>query len=500
MKKALLTNEHRNITADTQRLIDGQTVGFAPCRYFLIIFVVILVACGSIPTELVGEIPSTTLIATATPVVETPPVLPIFTSFPTSESTPTTPTPAVVPISISTASETFPLDNLRMAYIVDGNLYIQNGSNSPKQLSNSAEDLSPMFSDDGEKIVFSRGKIHDNHSIFSINADGSHEQELITTDWLDTLGAETKAGHLAFVPNTHQILFNTYLCPEDNNSSSGCTVGLFLADADRGKLKEIVAPTLGGYLPWGGDSRWPSNFSISPDGNLLSVAHAGQIDILDMDGNVIHHSIMKYSPDMPFELYPRVYWLSDSSGLIAALPAEIDYRGSWDSGDPDYTIWRYTFDDNVATQIPLEPSPSWMHMESNDVISISPNREWVVYFSNDCQLYKGNLLDGSTDLLLPCRYFLPMQWSSNSMHFASDLNPEESILGSVSAPPNYAPGYFLGWIDAKRFIYIPTSAFMSKEDVHVLVGEVNKDTLLSYETNVTVPLMIYFTSTIIGGK
>jgi Tol biopolymer transport system component len=80
-----------------------------------------------------------------------------------------------------------------MAYIVDGNLYVQDGNNSPKQLSNSGEDIYPMFSDDGENIVFYRGKIQNNNSIFSINADGSRKQEIITKDWLDTLGKGTKA-------------------------------------------------------------------------------------------------------------------------------------------------------------------------------------------------------------------------------------------------------------------------------------------------------------------
>lgn len=444
----------------------------------------LIVGCSQIqPTMTTTQKQTNTplLVATLTSLPTfTPPVA--FESLPTS-----TATFAPKPMLISTATERIPLDNLRMAYIVDGNLYIQNGSNSPKQLSNSGEDISPIFSDDGEKIVFSRGNIPDNKSIFSINADGSHEQELITIHWLDTLGTKTEAGHLAFVPNTHQILFNTYMCPEDNNSSSGCTVGLFLADTDSGKLKEIIAPTLGAYLPWGGDSRWLGNFSISPDGNLLSVAHAGQIDIFDMDGNVIQHTIMKYSFDLPFELYPKVYWLSDSSGLIAALPAEIDYRGPWYSGDPDYTIWRYTFDDNVATQIPFEPTPSWMHMESNDVISISPNREWVVYFSNDCQLYKGNLLSGSTDLLLPCRYFLPMQWSSDNMHFASGANPEGSIFGSIDTLLNYASWHFLDWIDAQRFIYFPASSYNNKEDIQIFVGEISGETILSYKSNVFIP-------------
>ncbi len=444
------------------------TTKFIPPRYFWVVLFALIVACA--PT--VTPVPATDSSSAETPTV--PPTVPTSVGFPTFGLLPkATATFAPKPIPISTVTEAFPLDNLRMAYIVDGNLYVQSGSNSPKQLSNSGEDLSPIFSDDGEKIVFYRGKINDNNRIFSINADGSREQALVTNTWLTALGTGTKAGHLAFVPNTHQILFNTYLCPNDN-LSSGCTVGLFLADTDTGKLKEIVKPTLGGYLPWHGDSRWLGNFSISPDGKLLAAAHAGQVDILNMDGEVVHQSIMEYSGDMPSELYPRVYWFSDSSGLVIALPAEIDYRGPRYSGDPTYTIWRHTFDGNVTTQIPLDPSPVWTHMESNDVISISPNREWVVYFTNNYKVYKGNLLDGSTDLLLPYRWFLPMQWSSDNIHFASDLNPEGSILSSVNTLPSEAPGYFLGWIDAKRFIYFPTSAFISRDDIHVLVGEVNK--------------------------
>lgn len=414
-------------------------------------------------------------------------------AFPTAGLVPTAISPTALSdlssLAVSTATEKFPLDNLRMAYIVDGNLYVQNGSNLPKKLSDSGKDWAPIFSDDGEKIIFYRGKyLNYYNSIFSVNADGSQMQEIITTSWLDTLGIGTKAGHLAFVPNTHQIIFNTYLCPEyDPSSDTGCTVGLFLVDTDTSRIKEIMPPTLGGRLPIGGDSRWISNFSISPDGKLISVAHEGQIDILNMDGKVIHQSIMKYLSDMPSELYPKMYWLSDLSGLIIALPAEIDYRGPGYSGDPTYTIWRYSFDGNVATQISLNPELLWVHMESNDVVSISPNREWVVYFTKDYQVYKGNLLNGNTDLLLPYGWFLPMQWSSNNIYFANNANPAEPILGSVDTLPGYAPGYFLGWIDAKRFIYFPPFAYVNKEDIQIFVGETGKDTILSYESNVFVP-------------
>lgn len=439
----------------------------------------VLVSCSPnvtfTPQATVAQIPPT----------ETLSPLPTLTPNPVTIIDPTT-IPSPAPIPVSTATEIYSLDNLRMAYIVDGNLYIQNGSNPPTQLTDNRQDIYPMFSDDGEKIVFYRGRNNENNSIFSINADGSHIQEIITKGWLDTLGVGTKAGHLAFIPNTHQFLFNTYLCPDNDDMYSGCTVGLFLADTNTGKLKEIVKPALGGRLLLDGDSRWGGNFSISPDGNLLSIAHAGQIDILSMDGKVIHHNIMEYPPGMPIELYPRVYWFPDSSGFITALPAEKEYYFWVMSGNPAYTIWRYTFDKNIATQIPLDPTLLWIRMDSNDVVSVSPNREWVVYFANDCQLYKGNLLDGSTELLLPCKYHLEIQWNLDNMHFASGAYPEESIFGSIDSPLGYPPGYFLGWIDAKRFLYFPASA-RSKENIQLLVGEIDGEIILSYESNVFIP-------------
>jgi hypothetical protein len=431
------------------------------------------------------------LLAACGPVPAEQPVTPTAKSAPTSTPVPlslptTTATPDPIPIPMSTATEIFPLDNLRMAYIVDGNLYVQDGSNPPKQLSNSGENLYPIFSDDGEKIVFHRGEIKDNDRIFSISADGSHKLALITNDWLTNLGVGTKAGHLAFVPNTHQMLFNSYLCPED--LSLGCTVGLFLADTDTGIIKEIMSPTLSGHLAGYDINSWYGNFSISPGGKLMSVAHAGQIDILDMNGKVIHSSIMNYTPSTPVELYPRVLWLPDSRGLIVAIPAEIDYQGAWASGDPAYTIWRYTFDDNVATQIPLDPSPTWVHPECNDLMSVSPDGNWVVYFTDNFKVYGGNLADGSAQLYLPYVDCTPTYWSSDNIHFIYGRHIiGQPILGSIDTSPASIPGFFLGWIDAKRYIYFPNSSFPNKENIQILVGEIGGGTLVTYQSNASVP-------------
>jgi hypothetical protein len=45
----------------------------------------------------------------------------------------------------------FPLETLRMAYIVDNIVYLQNGSRPPIQVASGGEYSSPIFSDDGKK-------------------------------------------------------------------------------------------------------------------------------------------------------------------------------------------------------------------------------------------------------------------------------------------------------------------------------------------------------------
>ena len=63
----------------------------------------------------------------------------------------------------------------------------------------------------------------------------------------------------------------------------------------------------------------------------------------------------------------------------------------------------------------------------------------------------------------------------------------ESFLGSIDAPPSIPPGYFLGWIDAKRFIYFLDSACKNNDDIQIFVGEIDGDIVLSYESNVFIP-------------
>src|SRR5258706_7563464 len=107
-----------------------------------------------------------TLAPTATATIPPSPTLPLV---PTTIVQPTTSLSTSTPIPLSA-----PPDGLRMAYVVDGNLYYQNGSNPPLQLTR-GEPLA--FSEDGKKVFFTRGAISED--IYSINVDWSEEQALV---------------------------------------------------------------------------------------------------------------------------------------------------------------------------------------------------------------------------------------------------------------------------------------------------------------------------------
>ncbi len=461
-----------------------------------IIFVAFLAACETIPAGRAGEpsatnspdgnsptIPANTPSLTPLPSPTPFPTLPLLGSpVPTPRPTWTPVAPATVPIPISTAPAVFPLDNLRMAYILNGNLYVQDGAGAPKQLSSSGKDQRPIFSDDGTKLVFGRGPAGDTPSVFSVNADGTDERPLITNDWLAALGAGTRMGEVVFIPGTHRILFNTYSCHGLGIMLTDCTVGLFLTDTDSGNTTTIRPPAMGGEFLGHG------NFSVSPNGKLISLAHDGQIDILNAAGAVRHRRIMKYTPSTPLEFSPRVFWLADSSELIAALPADPKYTGPASSNAPTFAVWRYRFSDNSTTQISLEPPPAWINPECLDLMSISPDGKQAIYITYDDQVYRGSLLDGSTQRYLPHSDCGPAFWSPDSNYFVyGGRIASPTILGSTNAPPAPLPGFFWGWIDAKRYIYHAEAISVAQDSVRILVGEIDRGQLITYQSNVSIP-------------
>ncbi len=344
------------------------------------------------------------------------------------------------------------LETLRMVYVKDGNLYIQNGSKAPAQLTRSGKDRAPIFSDDGQKLVFYRGYASDN--VYSINADGTDEKLIVDSESLPVFG-QGYVEFLTFRPSTHEVFFSTFLCESENTMYSYifnyCTVSIFLVDADTGYVMTLVNALHGDV----GQGR---NFEISPDGRFLSVAASGHIDIV--------YNIFNGRPDffkdqlnfkrtIPNEYLPVQYWLPDSSGFIAVLP---DDNFNEPATPPHaYTVWRASPRDTNVQQIPLTHP---IEFNSGCNFSVSPDGNWIFYNSNNEGIpasYLGNLNTGSAqlydDVSCPSTYESSPKWSPDSHYFATKYLSGESIIGAVDGPPISIEGEFIQWIDASHYFY-----------------------------------------------
>jgi dipeptidyl aminopeptidase/acylaminoacyl peptidase len=331
----------------------------------------------------------------------------------------------------------FPLDGYVMLFVRYGDLYYQEGNKLPIKLTHVGKKFYPqLISDDNRKVVFSR----DDGNEYSINSDGTHELTIlknITDSWTAPFEPGTNKGILRFVPGTHQIIFETYLC-KSQEFRSLCITSVSLADTDTGAIKKLA--DLGLVLQ---QNSIPGNVEVSPNGKMLAVGSTGSTDIYDMDGKIIRHDILPFKPSTPDVLFPYLFWLPDSSGLIAALPNTLGYSHAYDYV-PASTLWRYSIKSNVAHPLPLDPAPMF------DTFQVSPDGNWIVYggLGYEPAVYLGNLVDGRTNIVGEHiqAYFY---WGPDSQHFTTTVAGSE--LGSIDAPMFTLTCQYEQWIDAHHF-------------------------------------------------
>ena len=419
-----------------------------PTIITLLIFV--LAACEPVPTEQ-QVIPTGTSAPMFTAVLPT--VLPTETPLPT---------PTLLPLS--------PLEGLRMAYIADGNLYVQDSGEQPVQLTDSGEDHTPIFSDDGEKIVFLRGDLP--YEVYSINADGSQEQALVSRSRLIVLGLGydvfTEPRTLAFIPGTHQLLFNTHqLNPlyietksiEYQNAKPNEDI-LFL-DTDSTEIKELLDPGQGGL------------FQVSPNGKLVAIQARDHVKVIKQDGTVFYPNLTTYPTSWLYLSEPDIYWTQDSNKLNIVLP--IATGSALDTSGPEpRTIWQFLMNSKSAIEINFSPPPMSYYF------SISPDGNWIVYNFTDAAkktnevaasgIYIGNLRDGDSRLInsekindLPYSFV----WNTGSTHFIFSDGQYHLFLGDINGEITQpATGLFLGWIDDNRYVFLNGG---------VAMGEIGKE-------------------------
>jgi Tol biopolymer transport system component len=400
------------------------TTKLKPRRFFWSVFAALLVACGNLSpgsTPPATQAPTPTLLATLEPVSPTPTI------------------PSVTSTATSSLSGISVLDSLRMAYVIDGNLYLQNGSRPPLQLTNSGQDWRPLFfSENGEKLYFIRGVVP--FALYSINVDGKQERALVTNTLLLNLGGEydesTTICNPTIVVNSQLVLFNTCVYPDPDNSYvvSG-NRDLLSVDTETGEIKRLLSPGQAGP------------FYVSPDGKHVAIDTRGQIDVIDMNGKIVRSGLLTYSPSEPILLVPHIFWTQDAAALTLLLPVPTFYDTS--GGAPPYTIWHYRFDNDTAVQVQLDPIP-----KSHNIAQVSPDGKWILYENDEQNSYiLGNLREGRAKVYESRPPVYRYEWSPDSTHFLYEIG-DTLYLGSVITTPTLiGDSDLIGWVDADQYLY-----------------------------------------------
>lgn len=411
-----------------------------PLFWCIVIFLILLASCTTTPAESA---------ATETP-TDTALVMQIPTQ--TAISFPTQP-----------PSAPFSIDRLRMVYEKDGNIYLQDGMKVAQKLTFSGTDHDPILSDDGDTILFYRGETND--KVYSIRTDGSGEKLLIDTKILRELSQGEIKG-ITFIPNSTNILFNTYFCNEPLPGAYDpveCVVGLFLIDTLTGELHRVVTGL-------SGNRQHDKNFAISPDGKFLSVAASGHVDIYIASAGTyenIKRDAITYLRTLPVEYLATQYWLPDSSGFISVI-ANSGYYGLLEKPD-SFSVYRYTIADEHTVLVPLDPLITGRQEPGLDW-AISPDRNWI-YYSGRLSNFLGNLttgitreIDGQVDNI---------RWSPGSQYFMF-LREIYSVVGT-EIPVNNV-GYLITWLDATHYMYDKIDP-SSQEGHHYGIGTIGGESI-----------------------
>lgn len=451
LKEDIFRPQHRS-TYKKKDLWTHLTIGIQMASKFpslwrkLIPLLILLASCTTAPVEPVAT--------------EEPTLLPTFTSLPTTIAERTT-IPSPAPMPITTVAGTFPLDGYIVIFEKDGDLYFQDENNLPIQLTHGGEiPHSPILSDDNKKIVFSRGEhsdgIYAEPNIYSVNSDGSEEQELITPQWLASFGNGMGVKHLNFEPGTHELHFN--VCGSQEYSSP-CLENSFFVDTDVGEIERSSY----------------NHLYMSPDKKKAFDISSDYIDIVDTNGKVIRENIFPYKVTTPIKIYPDIQWLPDSSGLIVALP--VSELLSVYSGNLTYAIWLYKIDVDTAIQIPLDPPPALTYAYCDPVIYLSPDKSLGLYNTKNAELYLWNISNDIFYMYDTRSYCSQPAWDPDNKRFIY-RNNFQFLLGEVGEMPIPINGYFVKWIDADHFTY---AVVIDEKTPKILVGRIVDRTILTYD-------------------
>ena len=343
--------------------------------------------------------------------------------FPTTATLPV-PSTTTYPSTPTFISASLPND-LIVAYVVEDALWVWK-QNSPRLLLQRRNISAPIFSDDGQWLLFSQRHISPDGSaptmdeLWVVRTDGSEIKRLVGSDDLLALtGKKVLMDYFSWLPGHHEILFNTEEII-DGHPGSSPLLDLYSVDLE-GQITQLIGP---------GDA---GRFVSSPDGFHVALMTGSRIKVFDLETGK-QRILLEFEPvGVPIDGGPRtpiVTW--DPNGqfvMTFILPKNLYYPEKY-AGEPEQ-VWRLFINGQteiIAELQPFVPAPG---------ITFSPDLQHFFYLHNSCFDGMGMLyvydMKSAEESPITCVWNLP-RWLPDSEHFVYDLGSWQ--LGSISDKTN----------------------------------------------------------------
>ncbi len=451
-----------------------------PVKVFMLIliFSVLLTACGSVPAPPVDDPSALATMVAATvqaALNESPAEAPADNNTPALPAAPTPASPAengnapapAAPTATLLPTPTVPpppppAAGLKVAYLKDGNIYVWTEGGSSTGITGTHDAISVDISDDGQLVAYVRelAGAPFAYELWVVNSDGaplnprllvSHTEMTALKNASQFSGADGfDFDQIEFRPGTHDIYYSTV--PRFMGPGYAPSYDLRVVNVDT-EAKSVLF-----------DFGQAGAFTFSPDGTQIALSLPEHISLVNADGSNLRSHVLTYPPVITYSEYqytPSPIWDSSSASLRVAIPPADPLA---EPKQPT-TLWF----------IPVEGSPSHQ-IGSMDSISFdwadnsfSPDMSYIAYVKsvgepteNQRELHIA-YADGSGDIVFATGTSLQFRgWTPDSTRFLYASNSVDDTglyLGSIDG------GVFtissvhqtmrqIAWVDNDRIIFV----------------------------------------------
>jgi hypothetical protein len=337
---------------------------------------------------------------------------------------------------------------LRVAYQKPDGPYVWTEGGGARKLADSVNTMDATISRDGSAVAYRQ-----DWWLYAVRVEGGEPVMLLDRRDSPDNGGFVGVYQFDFGPDSRYVYFIT-------SPAGGADHALYRVNIDGSPPERIFAPGEGG------------NFTFSPDGEWMTVFHAGEIVLARPDGKEAR-TAFTYPENAPFGSDgPQIVWAEDSSGFF------IDsYAGKSNKPQP-FTVW--------FVPVQGEPGKRWT-FQGYLSARLSPDGSRAVYFDRHNGTTDVHIADSSGRDVLYASLGEDvdlMDWSPDSRRFILNyyqyredspamINvPYICALGEAPArltdTPTAYPAY---WVDDSRVLF-------SMESGELRLQEAGKPSLL----------------------